>query len=1182
RLSDQVIAVYVEATVQETETRLLKTLRKRCPALPGNLSLKETLAALRRGQGIPVGTKVLIVLDQFEQWLHANPLTPTLSPREREKGEGDLVQALRQCDGGRVQCVVMVRDDFWLAVSRFLRELEVRLVEGQNSALVDLFPLRHAEKVLAAFGRAFGVLPENPSETSKEQKDFLTQAVSGLAQEGKVISVRLALFAEMMKSKAWTVASLKAVGGTEGVGVTFLEETFSSATAPPEHRYHQKAARADLKILLPETGSDIKGHMRSYAELLEASGYGSRAKDFEDLIRILDNEIRLITPTDPEGVEGGGWSVEGEDKKDSLPSTLHPPPSTRLPPPATRYYQLTHDYLVHAIREWLTRKQKETRRGRAELMLADRAGVWNARPENRQLPALVQWLQIRWYTSRKNWTPPQQQMMRKAGRYHALRGAAAAMLLAVAALAGLTIQDRVEQQRKATHADGLVQSLLNAHITQVPAIVSEMAAYRQWTDPRLRGENDKAAVKSSQKLHTGLALLPVDPGQVNYLYDRLLDAEPPEVPVIRDALAPHKNELVDRLWGVVEKPEKGKQQQRLQAACALASYDAPANAAGSARWQHASKNIVNELLAAVQKNPSHYATLLDQLRPVRASLLPPLIEAYRTKEKAQAERSFATTILTDYAGHKPGVLADLLMDADAQQFAVVLATLREHGDKALALLMGEIDRKLPADVPSSDVKREMLAKRQANAAVALLRMEHLEKVWPLLKRTPPDDPRLRSYLIHRLSPLGADARGIIKRLEEESDITIRRALVLSLGEFSEQQLPAEVRRSLLPRLKEIYGTEHDPGLHAAVEWLLRRWKQGAWLKQRNDEWAKNESERLKASRAASAAGTPPQWYVNSQGQTMVVIPGPVGFLMGSPPTEEGRNASLESQHKRHIGRTYALASTAVTVRQFRPFLRDNQLERYWPWLDQENPDNPIVFVDWHRAAVYCNWLSQQEGIPEDQWCYETNAPKLSHEKVSALVSVLGPQDALAWAANAAYLSFMMDRVPQVTALKKGYLGLRGYRLPTEAEMEYACRAGAVTSRYYGETEELLAEYGWYLENTKDRGDWSVGVKKPNDLGLFDMHGNVFTWCQESFAWDYPVPESGGRMEDEEDKVLIVSKEIRIMRGGSRESHADRLRSAYRHNVGATDRVSEFGLRPARTLRLGSFPALPPTVEGGQE
>ncbi len=148
RLSENVIAVYIEATPEETETRLLHGLRKRCPALDDNLSLKATLAALRRGQGIPVGKKVLIVLDQFEQWLHA-----------RKEGENtELVQALRQCDGGRVQCIVMVRDDFWMAVTRFMRELEVRLVEGQNSALADLFDLDHARKVLAAFGRAFGRL----------------------------------------------------------------------------------------------------------------------------------------------------------------------------------------------------------------------------------------------------------------------------------------------------------------------------------------------------------------------------------------------------------------------------------------------------------------------------------------------------------------------------------------------------------------------------------------------------------------------------------------------------------------------------------------------------------------------------------------------------------------------------------------------------------------------------------------------------------------------------------------------------------------------------------------------------------------------------------------------------------------------------------------------------------------
>ncbi len=295
RLADSVVAVYIESTASETETRLLNGLRKRCPGLPANQGLKETLTALRRGQGIPAGKKVLIILDQFEQWLHA----------KKEEQNTELVQALRQCDGGRVQCIVMVRDDFWMAATRFMRELEVRLVEAQNSAAVDLFDMDHARRVLAAFGRAFGKLPENSGETSKDQKEFLNQAVLGLAQEGKVISVRLALFAEMMKGKTWTPAALKEVGGTEGVGVTFLEETFSAATAPPEHRYHQKAARAVLKALLARIRHEHQGPHAVVCRVAGSIGLRKRPQDFDDLLRILDSEIRLITPTDPEGKEEG-------------------------------------------------------------------------------------------------------------------------------------------------------------------------------------------------------------------------------------------------------------------------------------------------------------------------------------------------------------------------------------------------------------------------------------------------------------------------------------------------------------------------------------------------------------------------------------------------------------------------------------------------------------------------------------------------------------------------------------------------------------------------------------------------------------------------------------------------------------------------------------------------------------
>jgi hypothetical protein len=211
-----------------------------------------------------------------------------------------------------------------------MRDLEVCLLEAQNSAAVDLFPVRHAEKVLAAFGRAFGTLPDNPSDCAQEQKNFVTQAISGIAEEGKVMCVRLALFAEMMKGKTWTPTTLKKVGATTGIGVTFLEETFSVSTAPPEHRYHQKAARSILRALLPDLGTDIKGHMCSGQQLLAASGYASRPKEFEDLIRILDSGVRLIAPTD----------LSGTDSDDD---------SVRMVESGERYYQLTHDYLVPSL-----------------------------------------------------------------------------------------------------------------------------------------------------------------------------------------------------------------------------------------------------------------------------------------------------------------------------------------------------------------------------------------------------------------------------------------------------------------------------------------------------------------------------------------------------------------------------------------------------------------------------------------------------------------------------------------------------------------------------------------------------------------------------------------------------------------------------------------------------------------
>jgi formylglycine-generating enzyme required for sulfatase activity len=264
----------------------------------------------------------------------------------------------------------------------------------------------------------------------------------------------------------------------------------------------------------------------------------------------------------------------------------------------------------------------------------------------------------------------------------------------------------------------------------------------------------------------------------------------------------------------------------------------------------------------------------------------------------------------------------------------------------------------------------------------------------------------------------------------------------------------------------------------------------------------------------------PQWFVNGQGQTLVVIPGPVRFVMGSPPAESGRFDS-ETQHKERIGRTFALAAKSVTVEEYRRFDEGYlSSERFAP-----SPDCPATRISWHQAAAYCNWLSKQEGIPEDQWCYE----------------IEGDQ----------------------TRLKKGYLSLTGYRLPTEAEMEYATRAGSVTARYFGETEDLLPKYAWYQKNSQER-TWPVGSLKPNDLGLFDVHGNTYTWCQESYK-PYPIGNESEAADDRETELAVIDTVSRVLRGGAFDYYPSYVRSAYRLNFVPTSRTNFIGFRAARTI-----------------
>ncbi len=515
QLSDDVTTIYIEATGVGTEEMLRQQLKMKFSGLTEDLDLGQSMAAIRRHPMLS-GHKLLLVIDQFEQWLHA----------QQGSENGGLVAALRQCDGEHVQCILMVRDDFWLSISRLMLELDVDLVPGHNIALADLFDEDHARNVLAAFGRAFGKLPEKPSDMSKPQVEFLDRVISGLSQDGKVVCVRLALFAEMLKGKPWTSETLKSVGGTEGVGVAFLNETFDSRGSNPAYRAHREAAQQVLKALLPEEGSDIKGQMRSYEELLEISGYQKQPQHFENLIRILDSDLRLITPTETAESNNGD----------------HPSTTTR-----SRYFLLTHDYLVHVVRRWITQSQRETRRGRAELRLEDRTREWQSRRTNRYLPTWWGYANIRLFTRKSKWNATQREMMRKARNFHAVRWGGGLLAVLLVALSVQSLLRSSDLRHQSEQAEIATTTLLNSSGSYVPRAIDDLAKFpREIVIQQLRERQENADPYERLTLSYALAALGGLKGPQE-LIDQVAFTSDPDVPNLVEALRRSKSESVKAL-----------------------------------------------------------------------------------------------------------------------------------------------------------------------------------------------------------------------------------------------------------------------------------------------------------------------------------------------------------------------------------------------------------------------------------------------------------------------------------------------------------------------------------------------------------------------------------------------------------------------------------------------------------
>ncbi len=265
-------------------------------------------------------------------------------------------------------------------------------------------------------------------------------------------------------------------------------------------------------------------------------------------------------------------------------------------------------------------------------------------------------------------------------------------------------------------------------------------------------------------------------------------------------------------------------------------------------------------------------------------------------------------------------------------------------------------------------------------------------------------------------------------------------------------------------------------------------------------------------------GCQPMEETDQNGITFIrICPGE--FMMGSPDSEKNRYDSEGPAHKVKVGE-FSMGKYEVKVGQFKKFVESTgyrtEAEKgggcyVWTgstgkydvsknWRDPGVPqtdDHPVVCVSWNDANAYVEWLTKQTGQP--------------------------------------------------------------YRLPTEAEWEYAARAGTQTRYSFGDDERQLGDYAWFSENSNDHAH-PIGQKKPNPWGLYDMYGNAWEWVRDCYHNNYKgAPTDGSAWEAD-------NCELRVLRGGSFDVGAWVLRSAVRGRGTPENRDGKGGFRCVRGSR----------------
>jgi formylglycine-generating enzyme required for sulfatase activity len=525
-------------------------------------------------------------------------------------------------------------------------------------------------------------------------------------------------------------------------------------------------------------------------------------------------------------------------------------------------------------------------------------------------------------------------------------------------------------------------------------------------------------------------------------------------------------------------------------------------------------------------------------------------------------KKWAKPYLADQVGQLSG--------PQLKRAVAALASLQDRGVKELVddLLQADQDRQdrwpiLLAELQQNPTARDSLRQRfksvdapkdQSVLLASLFVLHDYEFVLPHLRFT--KDPTVRTGVIHALADMGVSPKALAQALDTTTNPQERFALLLALRHYQTESWP----ETLKAKLKSWFKTDPDPAVHSACELLLRLDNPKA-LDELQQDFAKKKLDR----------GT---WFIDSAGNTLIRIKAdPAPFWMGTRKEDIAFRASKEPRYQARLLGAFAISTKEVTVAQFEAFFRETFKKAKTSFrslydelraLDDETDfkkrpiqlQEPVTFITVPMAAAYCNWLSRKEGLEP---CYPQDVIDELVKDWNLDVAVERPFGRYN---EGSELSYKVD------------LTKPGYRLPSEVEWEYACRAGTESARYFGTQAEYLL---WYAHGnfTPVPGQEffgkliPVGMLCPNDYGLFDMLGNAAEWCQD---WR--------TTENDKDKIHVDKAEANAyhtgvgdgfyysaLRGGSYLDQKEIIRSTYRvMEENSATLSSDFGFRVVRSLK----------------